>query len=326
MKTNSVNQPVNQSVNQSVNHEVDEENDDLPVGRVLSRREVLSLFGFAGAALLAACAVPATPNAESATAVAIVTDPTAQATVASEVATVAAVNTVTVPSCVVRPEMTEGPYFVDGQLERSEIRLEPTDNSVKEGVPLTIAFAVSQITDSTCTPLQGATVDIWHCDALGVYSGVTDTGFDTTGQSWLRGYQTTDANGRVEFSTIYPGWYSGRAVHIHFKIRTTVTGNETYEFTSQFFFDDSLSDQVFTQAPYNTKGQRDTLNANDGIYSGGGDQMLLTLTEANGGYATTFDIALDLSDSETGASDSAGQGGGAGGPGGAPPNGTPPTR
>jgi protocatechuate 3,4-dioxygenase beta subunit len=259
--------------NNVVNHEVDEENDDLPVGRVLSRREVLSLFGFAGVSLLAACSVATTPNAESATAVAIGSDPTAQATQVAEVATVEAVNTATVPSCVVRPEMTEGPYFVDGQLERSDIRIEPTDNSVKEGVPLTIAFAVSQITDGTCSPLAGATIDIWHCDALGVYSGVSDPGFDTSDQSWLRGYQVTGENGRVEFITIYPGWYSGRAVHIHFKIRTTVTGNETYEFTSQFFFDETLSDQVFTLEPYNSKGQRDTLNSTDNIYAGDGEPV-----------------------------------------------------
>jgi protocatechuate 3,4-dioxygenase beta subunit len=265
------------------------------------------------------------PNAESATAVAIASDPTAQATTAAEVATVEAGNTATVPSCVVRPEMTEGPYFVDGQMERSDIRVEPTDNSVKEGIPLTLTFLVSQIAGAACTPLPGATVDVWHCDALGVYSDVTDRSFDTTGQSWLRGYQVTDENGQCQFTTIYPGWYSGRAVHIHFKIRTSLTGNETYEFTSQFFFDDALSDQVFTQAPYNTKGQRNTYNSNDGIYAGGGDQMRLNLAEAAGGYTTSFEIALDLSDSETGQSDSAGQGRPGGGPGGRPPGGTPPS-
>jgi protocatechuate 3,4-dioxygenase beta subunit len=295
MNTNSTK---NQTDKYRDKHQADEENDDLPVGRVLSRREVLSLFGFAGASLLAACTVtPSTPNAEGATAVAIGSNPTAQATAASEVATVAAVNTASVPSCVVRPEMTEGPYFVDGQMERSDIRVVSTDNSVKEGVPLTLALVVSQVTDASCVPLAGATVDIWHCDALGVYSGVTDRSFDTSDQNWLRGYQVTDENGRVEFTTIYPGWYPGRAVHIHFKIRTTVTGNETYDFTSQFFFDDALSDQVFTQAPYNQKGQRNTRNTADGIYARGGDQMVLKLAQANGGYATTFDIALDLSNS-----------------------------
>jgi protocatechuate 3,4-dioxygenase beta subunit len=283
----------------------DEDNDDLPVGRLLSRREVLSLFGFTGAALLAACTVvtPA-PNAESATAVAIATDPTAQASAEAEVATVEAVNTTTIPNCVVRPEMTEGPYFVDGQLERSDIRTEPSDGSVKEGVPLTLAFAVSQISDSTCSPLAGATIDIWHCDALGVYSGVSDPRFDTSDQTWLRGYQVTGNDGIAQFITIYPGWYPGRAVHIHFKIRTTVTGNETYEFTSQFFFDDALSDQVFMLSPYDSKGEGNTLNSNDGIYGGGGDQMTLNLTQVNGsdmsaGFTTTFEIALDLSDSET---------------------------
>ena len=163
-------------------------------------------------------------------------------------------------------------------------------------------------------------MDVWHCDALGVYSGVSDPGFDTSEQMWLRGYQVTDENGRVEFLTIYPGWYQGRAVHIHFKIRTTGTDNQSYEFTSQLFFDDALSDQVFTQEPYVSKGQRDTFNSNDGIYQNGGDLLTLNPTEINGGYTATFDIALDLSDTETGAAD----GGGAGGPGGRPPGGTRP--
>lgn len=318
-----------------VNHTEDDDNDDLPVGRVLSRREVLALFGFAGASVLVACApTAATPAAVATATTAPVATTAPTATTVAVAATTQAVAT-PIPSCVVRPEMTEGPYFVDGQMERSDIRIEPTDNSVREGMPLSIAIVVSQIADGVCTPLQGATVDIWHCDAMGVYSGVSDPGFDTAGQSWLRGYQVTDENGRVEFSTIYPGWYSGRAVHIHFKIRTTVTGNETYEFTSQFFFDDALSDEVFTNAFYSGKGQRDTLNSTDSIYANGGDMMLLNLTDTGDGYTTTFDIALDLSDSEIGASDSAGgmgggpggQGGrgGPGGPGGTPPNGTPPS-
>jgi protocatechuate 3,4-dioxygenase beta subunit len=316
----------------AVNGLIEEENDDLPVGRVLNRREVLALFSFAGASLLAACAPVAlntsatgtpTLNAEAATAESIASDPTAQATAAAEVATVEVANATTVPNCVVRPEMTEGPYFVDGQLERSDIRVEPTDSSVKEGTPLTLAFALSQITNATCSPLAGATVDIWHCDAEGVYSGVSDPGFDTSGQSWLRGYQVTGEDGRVEFTTIYPGWYSGRAVHIHFKIRTLSATNDTYEFTSQLFFDEALTDQVHSQPPYNSKGQRDTLNENDSIYQGGGEMMLLNLTPANDSYRTTFDIALDLSDAEVGAADS---GGGPGGPGGSGrPGGPPPS-
>src|SRR3954464_15797484 len=96
------------------NLEVDSDNDDAPVGRILNRREVLALFGVAGASLVAACTmVPPTANTESATAVAVGSNPTAQATTAAEVTTVASANATTMPSCVVRPEMTEGPYFVD---------------------------------------------------------------------------------------------------------------------------------------------------------------------------------------------------------------------
>jgi protocatechuate 3,4-dioxygenase beta subunit len=309
--------------------DIDNDNDDLPVGRILSRREALALLGLAGTSLVAACMpIPVSPgasgtptlNAEAATSVAMEGNPTVQTTAAAEVATVEAVNATTVPSCVVRPEQTEGPYFVDEQLNRSDIRVEPSDGSMKEGAPLTLAFVVSQIADAVCSPLAGAAVDVWHCDALGVYSGVTDPGFDTAGQTWLRGYQVTDENGRVEFASIYPGWYSGRTVHIHFKIRTSTPDNQSYEFTSQLFFDEALTDQVHAREPYAAKGQRDTLNSSDGIYQNGGDQLLLTVAEADGGYTAQFDIAFDLSDSETGQPDGGGQPGGR--PGGPSPNGT----
>jgi protocatechuate 3,4-dioxygenase beta subunit len=118
------------------------------------------------------------------------------------------------------------PYFVDNQLNRSDIRIDPSDGSVKEGAPLRLAFQVSDVSANACSPLAGAQVDVWHCDALGVYSGVSDPGFDTSGQLWLRGYQVTDESGYCEFTTIYPGWYSGRAVHIHFKIRTDPYSNQ----------------------------------------------------------------------------------------------------
>jgi protocatechuate 3,4-dioxygenase beta subunit len=287
----------------------DLDNDDQPVGRILSRREVLALMGVTGVSLLASCQpIALTPTAgETATPVA-----------ATPVAEIAAESVV--PGCVVRPDLTEGPYFVDEQLERSDIRVESSDGSVKEGTRLTLAFLVSQIANGTCTPLPGATVDVWHCDAQGVYSGVSDPGFDTSGQMWLRGYQVTNENGRAEFVTIYPGWYSGRCVHIHFKIRTTGLDNQSYEFTSQLFFDEALTDQVHAQEPYAAKGQRDTLNSTDNIYQDGGDQLLLNLSEAGGAYTATFDIALDLSDTEAGAAD------GGGGPGGQPPSGTPPPR
>ena len=139
-----------------------------------------------------------------------------------------------------------------------------------------------------------AIVDIWHCDALGVYSDVTDPGFSTVGKKFLRGYQVTDANGTVQFTTNYPGWYQGRTVHIHFKVRTDAASAQSYEFTSQLYFDDSITDRVHTQTPYVSKGQRKLKNAGDGIFQDGGKQMLLKLTKTNLGYAATFDIGLQM--------------------------------
>jgi protocatechuate 3,4-dioxygenase beta subunit len=194
----------------------------------------------------------------------------------------------------VRPEQTEGPYFVDEMLDRSDIRSDPSDGSVKEGLPLQITFKVSQVGSEACTPLAGATVDIWHCDALGVYSDVQDPGFNTAGQKFLRGTQVTDDTGAVQFTTIYPGWYQGRAVHVHFKIRTDPSSELGYEFTSQLYFDDSLSDQVHGSEPYASKGQRTLRNDGDRLYQDGGQQLLLALTQADDGYTTTFDIGLQM--------------------------------
>jgi len=205
---------------------------------------------------------------------------------------------------------------VDEQLERSDIRSDSSDNTVREGIPLTLNINVTSVANNSCAPLQGAQVDIWHCDAQGQYSGVSDQGFDTSGQDFLRGYQLTDSNGVVQFQTIYPGWYSGRAVHIHFTIRTRGADSQDYQFTSQLFFDDALTDQVHALEPYAGKGQRDTRNSNDNIYSGGGDQLLLNLQgEATSGFTGSMSIGLDLTDTEIGASDI----NSGGGPGGAPP-------
>jgi len=300
------------------------DNDDRQIGRILSRREVLALLGTAGAAALVAAASQAAGAAPAAVTTTqnyfpLIVKPEATATAtptsaptvtstptATATSTPTPTSTGTVPSCVVRPVVTEGPYFVDEKLNRSDIRGD------RQGALLALTFNVSRISSSSCTALQGATVDIWHCDAAGQYSDVSDPGFNTKGQTWLRGYQTTDANGQAAFTTTYPGWYSSRAVHIHFKIRTTTSSNQSSEFTSQLFFDDTLSDQVFTQAPYATKGQRDTLNSTDSIYQ---DLMLLTVAKTDQGYTTTFPIGLDLSTVGTGQSNG-------GGPGGGPPRAT----
>jgi protocatechuate 3,4-dioxygenase beta subunit len=278
------------------------ENDDKPIGQILSRRDALKLLGIGSAAFLAACAAPE----ESSTVV-----PTAGSSQASVAASSAL-------DCVVRPELTIGPYFVDDQLNRSDIRTEPSDNSVKEGVPLTLNISVASVGNNSCTPIEGAQVDVWHCDAQGQYSGVSDQGSDTRGQQFLRGYQLTDPNGTVQFQSIFPGWYSGRAVHIHITIRTQAADGADYQFTSQLFFDDTLTDQVHAREPYASQGQRNTRNSSDNIFSGGGDQLLLNLQgDPTNGYAGSLSIGLDLTDLETGASDI--NTGGPGGPGGGPP-------
>jgi len=254
------------------------DDDDAPIGRILGRREVLALLG--GSALLAACA----PGALASPA------PTArQTSAAATTAATAASSATTLPSCIVRPAVTEGPYFVDEKLNRSDIRSDPLNGAVRDGAPIALTFLVSRVTGSACAALSAATVDVWHCDALGVYSDATDPSFNTKGQKFLRGYQTTDAAGKAQFTTIYPGWYQGRAVHIHFKIRTT---NPSTEFTSQLFFDEAVNDQVFAQAPYSQKTGQRLRNSDDGIFRQSGDKLTLQVTKSASAYAATFDIGL----------------------------------
>jgi protocatechuate 3,4-dioxygenase beta subunit len=265
------------------------DNDDVLIGRVLTRREVLVLFGATGAAaFVAACA----PTGSGAT-----TPAGTAAGSATPGASAPASGVAGVPSCIVRPALTEGPYFVDEKLQRADIRSDPASGTVKEGLPLALTFAVSKIAGGSCTVFQGALVDVWHCDALGVYSDVQDPGFNTAGQKWLRGNLVTDANGAAAFTTIYPGWYQGRAVHIHFKIRTDAAASSGLEFTSQLFFDDAVSDQVYTRTPYSQKGgQRSVRNENDGIFGQSGGNLTLQLTgDAQSGYAATFPIGVQVS-------------------------------
>jgi protocatechuate 3,4-dioxygenase beta subunit len=174
-------------------------------------------------------------------------------------------------SCIVRPEQSAGPFFAEKVLQPSDVR------AGKPGVPLQLTLNISRLDKKNCAPLAGAHVDIWHCDADGVYSD----------DSFLRGYQLTDANGAVRFTTIYPGWYSGRTVHIHFKMR----GNG-YDFASQLYFDDAVTDRVHARAQYDKHGPRRVRNANDGIYRDGGDQLMLALAESGGGFASSFNVAV----------------------------------
>jgi protocatechuate 3,4-dioxygenase beta subunit len=212
----------------------------------MTRREAVALMGLSGAALLARGA--------------------------------AAQGTGRVPACVVRPQQTEGPFFIDEKLNRSDIRGEPGRGETKPGSVLQLAFAVSRLNGGACTPLGGAQVDVWHCDAGGAYSDGA--------QKFLRGYQVTDGTGAARFVTIYPGAYGGRAVHIHFKIR--LPGQE---FTSQIYFDETVTDRVYAQPPYAGRGRR-LSNESDGPFRSGGRQLLVSPTPSGAGYATTFELAL----------------------------------
>ncbi len=264
------------------------DNDDRLIGRILSRREALTVLSATGAAVLVGCA-PGSSEPEPAP-----TGPTQAVSTTEIEAATAQVAADTLPTCVVRPEMNEGPYFVDEQLDRTDIRSDPSDGSVVSGAPLQLTFRISEVSSAGCTPLEGIFVDIWHCDAFGVYSDAANPGFNTVGQKFLRGYQVTGINGIARFTTIYPGWYFSRAVHIHFKIRSELSAVSSYEFTSQLFFDDALSDRVFEAEPYASMGERRIRNADEGFFQQGGSQLILDVQGTDSAYAATFEIALQL--------------------------------
>jgi len=161
-------------------------------------------------------------------------------------------------------------------------------------MPVALTFQVSRFRAGECHPLPDAQVDVWHCDARGVYSDVEDPGFNTVGQKFLRGYQMTDARGEARFMTIYPGWYPIRTVHIHFKIRTTPMARRSFEFTSQVYFPDELTDHVHTGHPYAAMGPRRVRNRQDFIFRQGGDALMLEPTATNDGYAANFPIGLEI--------------------------------
>jgi protocatechuate 3,4-dioxygenase beta subunit len=258
------------------------DNDDAMVGKLLSRRAALRLFGLTGGAATAALLGSRVVDAQ-------------RAPPGGGGGTSAGSSGATsLPGCVVRPAMTEGPFFVDEKLNRSDVRADSKTNALSPGLPLELTFLVSKVGTGKCEPRAGVMVDIWHCDAAGKYSDEQSEG--TAGKDFLRGYQMTDASGKAVFKTVYPGWYNGRAVHIHFKLRTVSGGKVTGEFTSQLFFDDAVSDSVYQNAPYSSRGgRRNTLNSNDNIYGNGGSQMLLKLEgNAKTGFKATFDVGLNI--------------------------------
>jgi len=173
-------------------------------------------------------------------------------------------------TCVLAPEMTQGPYYVAGE----KVRRNVTDGLA--GTPLALHLTVLNAT--TCAPIKGATVEIWHASPTGLYSGIASQ--NTLGKTYMRGVQPSDAKGLAIFDTLYPGWYMGRTVHIHVMVH--LGGSIVH--TGQLFFNDSLTDTVYKKAPYNSRPARDTRNATDSIYQNGGSNSLLALGKSAGGY------------------------------------------
>ena len=179
-------------------------------------------------------------------------------------------------SCVLTPEQTEGPYYIPNEKLRRNI------NEGRPGRPLTLRLAV--VDASTCKPIKGAAVDIWHCDASGNYSGIGGGGSKT----FMRGVQRTNSRGIATFQTVYPGWYRGRTVHIHVKVH--VRGKVVH--TGQLYFADSVTDAVYRKAPYSSRPNRDVRNARDSIYRNGGKRSSLSLRKLGSGYLGTIRMGV----------------------------------
>jgi protocatechuate 3,4-dioxygenase beta subunit len=245
-------------------------NEDPDLGRTLRRREALVTLGAVGAGVVWAAARGSAGLARAA--------------VASPHATAAA-------TCVLTPEVTEGPYWISNRLTR---------RNIKDGRPgLTLALYITVVDATTCKPISGADVEIWHADAGGAYSGYSGSsppsgggGHATPNNSkrYLRGHQKSDANGRVRFDTIYPGWYRGRTPHIHMKVH--VGGSVVH--TGQLFFADATSRAVYRTAKYRSRGLQDTTNRSDSIYSqAGGSRALVHLARRSaGGYNGSITVGV----------------------------------
>ena len=235
----------------------------------LRRREALALFGSLGTgALVLGCG----GEADSATS----TSATATDT------------------CILSPEVTEGPYWIDSTLTRRNI------TEGRPGLPL---FVDATVVDArTCKPIAGADVEIWHCDAGGNYSGFDAGGGGGPGGGsgpatrtrYLRGHQKADAAGKLRFITIFPGWYPGRTPHIHLKVHA---GGDVVH-TGQLFMSERTTAAVYRQAPYSSHGQPDVSHSADNIYAqAGGSKSTLRLRRRGGnrrGYvgAITLGVAI----------------------------------
>lgn len=184
-------------------------------------------------------------------------------------------------TCTLYPQQTEGPFYIDLDSLRRDI------TEGKAGMPLSV---VVKVQSESCTPLKDVAVDLWHCDADGIYSGFSGQlgGLDTTGETFLRGTQVTDADGVAEFDCIYPGWYPGRTTHIHFKVHTS----STTEATSQLYFPEDVTTEIYATSPYDARGPKDTPNAGDGIATAKPVPLAMVTGDASSGFVATIAVTV----------------------------------
>jgi protocatechuate 3,4-dioxygenase beta subunit len=266
--------------------------------REIDRRRALTLLGAGvGAIALAACgsdnndsqATPSTGGSPSTTTSGAGTGSTATTAARSSGAastTLSASSFAGAASCTATPAQTEGPYYIDVDKIRGDIRED------RPGTRLRVGVLVLDV--DGCTPVKDAIFEIWHCDAGGLYSGfeAASTGGRPGGGSsqsdttrYLRGAQITNGVGIAEITTIYPGWYQGRTVHIHAKV---ILSNKEL-LTTQLYFDDTLTNTVYASAPYNTHTGSRTLNTKDGIYR---KETTLTVSKDGDGYLGLITIGV----------------------------------
>jgi protocatechuate 3,4-dioxygenase beta subunit len=213
----------------------------------------------------------------------------------------AATATASSAVCSLTSEVTQGPYSLDGALVRTDI------TEGKDGVPVEYTFTVVD-EDNDCEPLADALVEIWHCDTLGEYSGFVGGNGHTEDDdgTFLRGGQVTDSSGQCSITSIWPGHYVSRAVHVHLRVHTGVTLTDTSYtggtllHTGQLFFDQDINTEVQALSPYSDNTTKETLLENDGIYDdGGASSGLLTLTalgsSVSDGYAATLTMGVSTS-------------------------------
>jgi protocatechuate 3,4-dioxygenase beta subunit len=254
----------------------------------LSRRTLLGGLGTLGGLTLLGCdsgsGSSSTPAAGATTTGASTTGTTATTTATTSTTTSSAAG-----SCVLIAQETVGPYPLFNDIASAAVYQRDGITEGKTGVPLHLTLNIVNV-NNACAPILTAMVYVWHCDKDGYYSGYNQNGADLRGPTFCRGVQATDTNGRVTFNTIYPGWYPGRATHIHFRVYLALD----LQATSQLAFPNSTTSAVYSSPLYVAKGQNPTTPTSDGIFSDGVTYQMCTVTEnaATGGYDAELTVGI----------------------------------